>query len=184
MRCKTQQNRALRVEGVAIPFSEGRNRLCPPFCHPAVFSGLLSASGSGNRSKPLQNDDIQSIFFFLHRTGNKKGAPEKGSFVRIKGLEPPRPEASDPKSDVATNYTISANIRTGTAKAGSKTGFRRCVKCVLSFAKLPEDGRNRAGLSAKITGSVPVLCKDKESKRQAKQIRACPSRLLSVGKDN
>ena len=87
--------------------------------------------------------------------------------MRIKGLEPPRPEASDPKSDVATNYTISANIRTGTAKAGSKTGFRRCVKRVLSFAKLPEDGRNRAGLSAKITGSVPVLCKDKESKRQA-----------------
>ena len=79
---------------------------------------------------------------------------------------------------------ISANIRTGTAKAGCKTGFRRCVKRVLSFAKLPENERNRAGLSAKITGSVPVLCKDKESKRQAKQIRACPSRLLSVGKDN
>ena len=34
--------------------------------------------------------------------------PEKGSFVRIKGLEPPRRKASDPKSDVATNYTISA----------------------------------------------------------------------------
>ena len=29
--------------------------------------------------------------------------------VRIKGLEPPRREASDPKSDVATNYTISAD---------------------------------------------------------------------------
>ena len=29
-------------------------------------------------------------------------------FVRIKGLEPPRLSASDPKSDVATNYTISA----------------------------------------------------------------------------
>ena len=28
--------------------------------------------------------------------------------VRIKGLEPPRLSASDPKSDVATNYTISA----------------------------------------------------------------------------
>ena len=28
--------------------------------------------------------------------------------MRIKGLEPPRREASDPKSDVATNYTISA----------------------------------------------------------------------------
>ena len=128
---------------------------------------MLSASGSENLPTPLQNDDIQSICTCLHRTGNEKGALRKGSFVRIKGLEPPRPEASDPKSDVATNYTISANIRTGTAKAGCKTGFRRCVKRVLSFAKLPENERNRAGLSAKITGSVPVLCKDKESKRQA-----------------
>ena len=151
---------------------------------PRVCRELLSASGSGDRPKPLQNDDIQSVFLFLRRTGNKKGASKKGSFVRIKGLEPPRPKASDPKSEVATNYTISANIRTGTAKAGCKTGFRRCVKRVLSFAKLPENERNRAGLSAKITGSVPVLCKDKESKRQAKQIRACPTRLLSVGKDN
>ena len=31
-------------------------------------------------------------------------------FVRIKGLEPPRLSASDPKSDVATNYTISAMV--------------------------------------------------------------------------
>ena len=31
-------------------------------------------------------------------------------FVRIKGLEPPRLAAPDPKSDVATNYTISARI--------------------------------------------------------------------------
>ena len=30
--------------------------------------------------------------------------------VRIKGLEPPRLSASDPKSDVATNYTISASV--------------------------------------------------------------------------
>ena len=41
---------------------------------------------------------------------NKKGALAKGSSgVRIKGLEPPRLSASDPKSDVATNYTISAD---------------------------------------------------------------------------
>ena len=33
------------------------------------------------------------------------------SLVRIKGLEPPRLSASDPKSDVATNYTISALVR-------------------------------------------------------------------------
>ena len=138
----------------------------------------------------LEKNKAIALFSYLSiEYKNKKGwirkiHPFESCFVRIKGLEPPRPKASDPMSDVATNYTISANIRTGTAKAGSKTGFRRCVKRVLSFAKLPEDGRNRAGLSAKIAGSVPVLCKDKESKRQAKQIRACPSRFLSVGRDN
>ena len=73
-----------------------------------VFSCGLFVFGSGSRPKSLQNDDIQSVFLFLRRTGNKKGASEKGSFVRIKGLEPPRRKASDPKSDVATNYTISA----------------------------------------------------------------------------
>lgn len=35
---------------------------------------------------------------------NSEGFP----FVRLKGLEPPRREASDPKSDVATNYTTAA----------------------------------------------------------------------------
>ena len=30
------------------------------------------------------------------------------NFVRIKGLEPPRLTAPDPKSDAATNYAISA----------------------------------------------------------------------------
>ena len=103
----------------------------------------------------LEKNKTIALFSYLSiEYKNKKDGFEKSilesCFVRIKGLEPPRPEASDPKSDVATNYTISANIRTGTAKAGSKTGFRRCVKRVLSFAKLPEDRRNRAGLSARL----------------------------------
>ncbi len=51
-----------------------------------VFSCGLFVFGSGSRPKSLQNDDIQSVFLFLRRTGNKKGASEKGSFVRIKGL--------------------------------------------------------------------------------------------------
>ena len=39
----------------------------------------------------------------------KKSSLQTALFsVRIKGLEPPRLSASDPKSDVATNYTISA----------------------------------------------------------------------------
>ena len=38
--------------------------------------------------------------------------PEKVACeVRIKGLEPPRLSAPDPKSGVATNYTISALVR-------------------------------------------------------------------------
>ena len=42
----------------------------------------------------------------------KNATPSKKTvaFVRIKGLEPPRLSASDPKSDVATNYTISAGF--------------------------------------------------------------------------
>ena len=44
-------------------------------------------------------------------TLNAKKATRNGSlFVRTKGLEPPRLSASDPKSDVATNYTMSAGI--------------------------------------------------------------------------
>ena len=41
------------------------------------------------------------------------------SLVRIKGLEPPRLSASDPKSDVATNYTISAGRVQKNPKRGS-----------------------------------------------------------------
>ena len=48
----------------------------------------------------------------MHPGFHKKRSLEKGSFVRIKGLEPPRRKASDPKSDVATNYTISAVSQT------------------------------------------------------------------------
>ena len=41
----------------------------------------------------------------------KKATAEWQSLVRIKGLEPPRLSAPDPKSGVATNYTISALVR-------------------------------------------------------------------------
>gem|GEM_PF-466345 len=47
---------------------------------------------------------------------NKK-APQKGTFVRLKGLEPPRLSAPDPKSGTATNYATTAN---GTAKIQKK----------------------------------------------------------------
>ena len=56
------------------------------------------------------------------------------------------------------------------------------MKRVLSFAKLPENERNRAGLSAKITGSVPVLCKDKESKRKPNKFELARAASYHVGK--
>ncbi len=56
---------------------------------------------------------IFSQFSFCCREVQQKKRPRKVSLVRIKGLEPPRRKASDPKSDVATNYTISANRKTG-----------------------------------------------------------------------
>ena len=53
--------------------------------------------------------------------------------MRIKGLEPPRLSASDPKSDVATNYTISAalgdaNIQLNFDFANSKRVLGRAAK--------------------------------------------------------
>lgn len=56
-----------------------------PFVLPRACRELLSAFGSGNRTNFLQNDDIRLFFLFLHRTDNKKGTSEKGSFVRDKG---------------------------------------------------------------------------------------------------
>ena len=52
---------------------------------------------------------IFSKFAFYCRGWATKKETQKVSLVRIKGLEPPRRKASDPKSDVATNYTISAS---------------------------------------------------------------------------
>ena len=57
-----------------------------------------------------------SFIFYLtknkDRTSGNKNVETHGRvslrYVRLKGLEPPRREASDPKSDVATNYTTAA----------------------------------------------------------------------------
>ena len=80
----------------------------PPNCHPKVFGEILFGGGGRDADCCNQFIDIQSFRAVLHPYSNKKRSLEKGSFVRIKGLEPPRRKASDPKSDVATNYTISA----------------------------------------------------------------------------
>ena len=52
-------------------------------------------------SLPSRHSQCESLY-------TQKSDPQQVAFVRIKGLEPPRLSASDPKSDVATNYTISA----------------------------------------------------------------------------
>lgn len=45
----------------------------------------------------------------LHRYKDTAGGVPT-VFVRMKGLEPPRLSAPDPKSGVATNYTTSASV--------------------------------------------------------------------------
>ena len=52
---------------------------------------------------PLSAQDKKRRATFVVRLQN---------LVRTKGLEPPRLSASDPKSDVATNYTMSAGSLT------------------------------------------------------------------------
>ncbi len=71
---------------------------------------------------------------------NFDAAPLNALFVRLKGLEPPRREASDPKSDVATNYTTAANL---CAKVGywidicnSCYGFSSGFWASLSFQRM------------------------------------------------
>lgn len=59
-------------------------------------------------------------------------------FVRMKGLEPPRPETLDPKSNAATNYATCAGLR---AKVGI---FSEIAKFFLfggggSFWEISED---------------------------------------------
>ena len=67
---------------------------------------------SDNQSASKQLNTLQIKHFLKYCVGS---ILERAAFsdcsifeVRIKGLEPPRLSASDPKSDVATNYTISA----------------------------------------------------------------------------
>ena len=79
------------------------------------------------------------------RTPHTKRATENSvarvncKLVRIKGLEPPRLSASDPKSDVATNYTISANVHFETTHNPSV----RCdsLRTLTKVEKIRERGR-------------------------------------------
>lgn len=91
-----QVREQLFTEG-SVPFSSP-DKLLP------VASGCTT-----EKSMEFYKAMIFSRFAFCCREVQQKKRPRKVSFVRIKGLEPPRRKASDPKSDVATNYTISAS---------------------------------------------------------------------------
>ena len=80
----------------------------------SMFYEKIEYDGKNYRTKNYN----QVLDLIYQQTSELRGEQkEKGeSFstlsnsVRIKGLEPPRLSASDPKSDVATNYTISATL--------------------------------------------------------------------------
>ncbi len=66
---------------------------------------------SNNHSLPFPKGGLEGMSISLRSIRTKKEQSfELLFFVRIKGLEPPRLSAPDPKSDVATNYTISASF--------------------------------------------------------------------------
>ena len=78
--------------------------------HPFVLSSF------GRKGKPRQG---------IYQTNSAPRIKEKQAVllidrvdrllsVRLKGLEPPRLAASDPKSDVATNYTTAACVKLST----------------------------------------------------------------------
>ena len=70
--------------------------------------------------------------------------------VRLKGLEPPRLAASDPKSDVATNYTTAACVKS----VARGQGFCNCVAKVVIISVVAKTARliiGRYGASSSST---------------------------------
>ena len=91
--------------------------------HPFVLSSF------GRKGKPRQG---------IYQTNSVPRIKEKQAVllidrvdrllsVRLKGLEPPRLAASDPKSDVATNYTTAACVK----HVAHGQGFCNCVAKVV-----------------------------------------------------
>ena len=77
--------------------------------HYLIF--LISSKGEqATRLRFLCGRESACTLTDTKKANNGKTVARLTYFVRIKGLEPPRLSASDPKSDVATNYTISAGI--------------------------------------------------------------------------
>ena len=81
-----------------------------------LYSLLRSNSHNQSPLTSLLSRHSQCESLSLHLTKKDERLEQSlvSNEVRIKGLEPPRLSASDPKSDVATNYTISAGSCIGT----------------------------------------------------------------------
>ena len=66
--------------------------------------------------RTIVENEVFSIFYKISDTyedvENKNGSEntDPSLFVRLKGLEPPRREAPDPKSGAATNYATAAQL--------------------------------------------------------------------------
>ena len=61
-------------------------------------------------SLPSRHSQCESLWTHKTKKDEQHSLFVLKNLVRTKGLEPPRLSASDPKSDVATNYTMSAWI--------------------------------------------------------------------------
>ena len=86
----TADNSAEAPQAERVPFRRTKKTTKPPFPK-GRFGGNVNIVAEYPHKK-IESNQL-SIFA-----------------VRIKGLEPPRRKATDPKSVVATNYTISAGL--------------------------------------------------------------------------
>ena len=73
--------------------------------HPFVLSSF------GRKVKPRQDIYQTNSAPHIEAGGLLIDRVDRLLSVRLKGLEPPRLAASDPKSDVATNYTTAACVK-------------------------------------------------------------------------
>ena len=101
-----KQRDSERINIVALTNSQkaASGLIVSPFDSPASHFPYIAAS-EATRRKTLQHSTL----------GKNKKLPRFAkqllSFVRMKGLEPPRLTSLDPKSNAATNYATCAEIR-------------------------------------------------------------------------
>ena len=101
--------------------------------HPFVLSSF------GRKGKPRQGIcQINRALCIKREAGGPLfGRVDRLLSVRLKGLEPPRLAASDPKSDVATNYTTAACVK----HVAHGQGFCNCVAKVVIISVVANTAR-------------------------------------------